>query len=223
MSISVSRESMLLIVLITGAFCFSGAAEARASTISTWDVTLDPSTGRSEATFEIPAARLMRHGLERRDASHPDEAVVAPAAWRAREPELREHFQDHVHISNNSQTCTPTSSGELDAIERNGEVWLRWRVERRCELPLGQVSFVNASLTRSRFGFHHLGTIRVGQKVHRHVFDATHPVLRLDYSETFTTTAASNKKVFGVPWVIILSLVGISSLLLCVWGWRKRR
>lgn len=225
MSMAVSRGYLALALpVLTTLLCCLVTTEARASTMSTWEVRLDPVTGESVASFEIPASRLIRHGLERRESAG-DGVADAPVSqvWRAREKELREHLENHLHISTDARTCAPTSEGKLDAIERDGELWLRWRTERRCELPLGRVSFVNASLTRSRFGFHHLGTIRVGDEVHRHVFDATNPVLQLDYSESFTTPDTSNKMVSGVPWLVIVAFMGGCLLFPGAWVWRKRR
>ena len=133
-----------------------------------------------------------------------------------------EHLEDHLHISNRAQTCQPTRDGALEAFERGGRTWLRWRTARKCALPLGRLEFVNTSLTRSRFGFHHLGTIRVGEKTYRHVFDTTNPAFQLDFSEPTASSSASSEASNNAPTLLLLSLSVIALFVVGGWFWRRR-
>lgn len=194
-----------------------GISSADASTMSTWEVEVDLKTGRSEAVFEIPASRLLEHGVER-----PEKEAPVPEDWRQKQRELTEHLEDHLHISNRAQTCQPTRGGALEAFERGGRTWLRWRTARKCALPLGRLEFVNTSLTRSRFGFHHLGTIRVGEKTYRHVFDTTNPAFQLDFSEPTASSSASSEASNNAPTLLLLSLSVIALFVVGGWFWRRR-
>ena len=151
MSMAVSRGYLALALpVLTTLLCCLVTTEARASTMSTWEVRLDPVTGESVANFEIPASRLIRHGLERRESAG-DGVADAPVSqvWRAREKELREHLENHLHISTDARTCAHGSF-----ICREGEP------PHACYILVRGVATVYRDTGRQR---HVLGSLHEGE------------------------------------------------------------
>ena len=200
----------LKILLASALCCAARPAQAMENT-STWEASVDTQGGESRETLEIPAKRLVSHIL-----SEPADDVRVNAEWDELVPRITAYLQDHVHIATDGVTCTPARAPALSRAQRGGRTWVIWRVERACALPIGEVSFVNTALTRSRHGYHHLGILSAHGQTRRVVFDTTHA------RERWGQALERERPKRSRAWLWVVGMLGLAGAL-AAYGVRRAR